>query len=195
MALGTKINGSPGSVFITDEYGNLKVVSPVGKYRDPVKRNHMFCVSTQAGVGGQAVSVYAATTYTGLYLWNPVGSLCNVSLIGVTTALAVAEAAISALYIGRIVTMTTETSQYTPWSLSLPNATAPTCHAGYAATIVAPTVGIPIVGGALATAMPYKSGIDWLDGIMELGPGSGCCIMAMSAVTGWFGFIFEEIPN
>jgi hypothetical protein len=195
MTLGTKVNGSPGSVFYTDEWGNLKVVTMHSKYRDIVHRQHVFTVSTQAGVGGQAVSVFAATTYTGLYLYNLPGSGVSVSIVAIATALAVAEAGISALFFGKT-TMTTETSQYTPFCNSLGSATAPVgTHAGYAATVVAPTVAWPLVGGALATAFPYKSGPEPIEGLFELLPGQVGLIMAMSAVTGWFGFAFEEIPN
>lgn len=195
MFLGTKWNGSPGSVILTDEWGSQKIVMMNGAYRDITHNKHVFYASNQVGSGGQAVSVWDATAYTGLYLWNPAGSTITVSLLQVSTGLHTAEAAISALGIGKFSTMTTENHAITPVCCSIPNATGAQCHAGYDATISAPTQIIPIVGGVLATAFPYVSGPVDLGGIIEFGPSNGVVIMAMSAVTGWFSFVWEEIPN
>ena len=197
MGLGTKWNGSPGSLFLTDEWGDVKVIQMHSKFRDITKRLHTFYVSTQIGVGGQAVSVWTNVNYTGLYLWNPVGSPVTVSLISVSTALAVAEAAISAIGIGKLTSTGTVNHPYTPLPCYLSNTTAaPYCAAGYDLTLGATTQMTwqwGLVGGSLINLMPYASGPTVTDGAFEYGPGSGCCIMAMSAVTGWFSFVFEEI--
>jgi hypothetical protein len=198
MTLGTKLNGSPGSVFITDEWGDLKIIQMHTKFRDITHRGHVFATSTQAGVGGQAVTVFTATTYTGLYVYNPTTSPVTLSLLSVTTALAVAEVAISALFLGKFTSMTEGASPYTPYPTSIGSAATAYAHAGYAsngATVAGGAVVWPLVGGALANAFPYASGPTLIDGLFEFGPGSGFYILAMSAVTGWFGFCWEEITN
>ena len=173
MALGTKLNGSPGSVFITDEWGNLKIIQMHSKFRDITKRGHAFAASTQAGVGGQAVTVFTATTYTGLYVYNPTTSPVTLSLLSVTTALAVAEAAISAIFLGKFTSMTEGASPYTPYPTSIGSAATSYAHAGFAsagATLAGSAVVWPIVGGALINTFPYASGPTVLDGLFEFGP-------------------------
>jgi hypothetical protein len=190
-----KLSTDPRSAFYTDEYGNLKTQSTFGRFREATHRDHRFSV-TNAGIGGQAVSVGLATTYTGLYLWNPAGSGVNLSIDAITTSLLVAEVAISQISLGRIVAggMTTETSSITPTSCLVGSATGAIAHAGYAATIVAPVLLFPLVGGALATAFPYKSGPEYLEGLYEVKPNYGVCIIATTAVTGHFAFVWTEIP-
>jgi len=190
-----KVGSNPGSVFRIDDQNALIVGNLHGKYRENTHRQHNFSV-TNAGIGGQAVSVGLATTYTGLYLWNPAGSGVVGSLQMVSTSLYVAEVAISDIHIGRIVPggMTTETSAITPTCCSIGSATGAIIHAGYAATILAPLLLWPLVGGVLATAFPYKSGPEQIDGMFEINPNSGLCIIAVTAVTGWFGFAWSELP-
>lgn len=192
MATG-KINTSPGSVMRTDEWGGLIVQQYHGQFREQVNRDHCFFVNT-INIAGQAVSVGAATTYTGLYLYNPVGSGVNVSILAITTALHVAEVAISELHLGRTSGAITETSQLTPLSCNIGSTTGSNIRAGYAATIVAPIIVWPLVGGVLATAFPYKSGTDILNALFQFKPGQIAIIEATTAVTGFFGFAWEEIP-
>lgn len=195
MALGTKLNGSPGSVGISDEWGNMKMARIHGRYRDVVHNKHVFYASNQAGVGGQVTTVWAATTFTGLYLYNPVNSGYAISLLAVASSVMVFGATIKATCIGQFQGAPTENHTITPVCTKLDSANASIMHAGYDATLaVAPTMIFPLDGGVLASTAPYTSGVRETSGMFEALPGAGFCTMTLVATTGWWAFLWEEIP-
>jgi hypothetical protein len=193
---GGKLSGQvPYSIFRSDEQGALMTGNLMGRYRENTHRIHNYAAATPA-VAGQAVSVGLTATYTGLAIYNPAGSGIVASINWVSTALALAEVAISCLFVGGFVGLPgTITTAISPFSCSIGNASVGQVVAYTSIVMLAiPFIRMPIVGGALATALPATSGPQELAGLFELQPGNGACILAVTAVTGQFGFGWTEIP-
>lgn len=167
-----------------------------GRYYESAFRGNQFIVANQAA---QAVSVALATAYTGLLLCNPVSSGKNLVLQKVGIALTVAPAAIAALGILVGFNGTTNVT-HTTTNTSLRNAflggAAPVALVDNAATLpTAPTLAMPLMGGFTAAALPSTgpSLVD-LEGCIILPPGGYAGIYSLTAVTGLFGFGWEEVP-
>jgi hypothetical protein len=199
QAPGGKISPNPQSVFRIDEYNALMTGNLHGRFRENTHRGHNFGVCTIA-IGGQAISVGYATTYTGLYLYNPAYSGYVASLNCITTALLVAEVAPAPLLIGRVEGAGTvaETSSLTPFSCSFGPAAQPASamHTGYAATLTTLSAKWPLNGlGKTADRAKDQSGPIWIDGGFEVLPGQCIALVAVTAVTGFWGFYWDEIPQ
>lgn len=167
-----------------------------GRYYESTFRGNQFIVANQSA---QAVSVALATSYTGLLLCNPLASGKNLVLQKVGIALTVAPVAIAAL--GLLVGFNGSTNvTHTTANTSLRNAflggAAPVALVDNVATLpTAPTLAMPLMGGFTAAALPSTgpSLVD-IEGSIILPPGGYAGIYALTAVTGLFGFGWEEVP-
>lgn len=176
--------------------GDVIVSELHGRYYESTFRKNQFIVANQAA---QAVSVALTTAYTGLLLCNPLASGKNLVLQKVGIALTAAPAAIAA--IGLLVGFNAGTNvTHTTPNTSLRNAflgdAAPVALVDNAATLpTAPTLAMPLMGGFTAAALPSTgpSLVD-LEGCIILPPGGYAGIYALTAVTGLFGFGWEEVP-
>lgn len=165
-----------------------------GRYYEATVRGNMFSAANQAA---QAVSVALATTYTGLCLYNPVGSGKNLVPTKVKYALSVAPAAIATigLIAGFSATggVTAQTAKLNPTSNIIGGAPG----VGIAlnqATIVTPTWLAQLYDGFTAAALPNPTMPVDLEGAFIIPPGGFIAIGALTAVTG-LGFIaWEEVP-
>jgi hypothetical protein len=154
-----------------------------------------------SNVAAQAVSVALTTTYTGLCISNPLGNTKNLVLLGAGYALTVAPAAIASLHLIAGYSATTAVAHTTP--LAAPGiqngliGTGPsaTAKADSAATIVNPGYLIPLMGGFTAAALP-SSPLAWIDlkGMFVVPPGGWVALGALTAVTGFGGFVWAEVP-
>lgn len=176
--------GNNGEVIV----GNLH-----GRYYEQVKRGNVFGVSNQAA---QAVSVALATTYTGLCLSNPLNSGKNLVLLHAAFALSVAPAAIASLHLLRgssPSTDVTHTTALTPRNMLIGNTSTPVAKADREATIPTPEYGLSLMGGFTAGALP-SSPLAVLDvaGLYVIAPGGFVAIGALTAVTGFGSFAWEE---
>jgi hypothetical protein len=177
-------------------FGSLVVTDAHGRYFESVSRGNVFTATNQAA---QAVSVALATTYTGLCVSNPIGNTKNALLLGCFYALTVAPAAIASLHVIGGYSATANVTHTTP--LAAPGiqnsllGTGPpsTMKADTAATIVNPGYVLPISSGFTAAALPSTTPL-WIDlgGIIILPPGAWVAIGALTAVTGFGGFAWEE---
>jgi hypothetical protein len=185
----------PYSILRSDEQGAVITGQLMGRYRENTHRIHSYAAVTPA-VAGQAISVGLTATYTGLAIYNPAGSGIVASINWVSTALSLAEAAISCLFIGGFVGLPgTITTSISPFSTSIGNASIGSVVVYTSIVMLAiPFIRMPIVGGALATALPTQSGPIDIGGLFELQPGNGACILAVTAVTGQWGFGWNELP-
>lgn len=181
-----------------DREGSTIVSDAHGRYAEAARRGNLF---SAANVAAQAVSVALTTTYTGLCISNPIGNIKNLSILGCNYALSVAPAAIAPLFLIAGYSATTNVTHTTPLaSPGIQNALigtgAPaTAKADSAATIVNPTYLIPLGSGFTAAAL-YATTPSWIDlgGQFVLPPGAWIAVGALTAVTGFGGFTWEEIP-
>lgn len=196
---GKMASGVPGNTGRIDEVGGLVTTNLHGRFRESARRGHIWAVHEDQA---RAVSVALNTTYTGLYLYNPPGSGCVVSLIAVGFAISVAPATIASIHLGGgyLATggITTETSALTPFSSQLGNTGAAAAHAGYAATLAtsSPKYIMPLNHANTNNALPVSNtpAMTFIDGAYEAWPGGYFIIVALTAITGFGGFVWEEVP-
>lgn len=181
-----------------DRTGATTVTDAHGRYSEAARLGNLFSASN---VAAQAVSVALTTTYTGLCISNPLGNTKNLSILGCNYALTVAPAAIASLHLIAGYSATTNVTHTTPLASpgiqnNLIGTGAPaTAKADSAATIVNPTYLIPLGSGFTAAAL-YSTTPSWIDlaGQFVLPPGAWIAVGALTAVTGFGGFTWEEIP-
>jgi hypothetical protein len=165
-----------------------------GRYYEQVFRGNMFSAANQAA---QAISVALATTYTGLLLYNPVGSPVNLVPNKVKFALSVAPAAIApiGLIIGWAATggVTVQTTPITPNNQIIGKARG-IGIALSAATIVTPVWEMFLEDGFTAAALPAPTLPVDLEGSIILQPGAFMAFGALTAVTGLGSIFWEEVP-
>lgn len=177
--------------------GGLVTADVHGRYQEAAIRGNLFSASNQAA---QAVSVALTTTYTGLCLSNPLGNTKNLVLLGCQYALSVAPAATASLHLIAGYSATTNVTHTTPLvapgiqNSLIGTGPASTAKVDSAATIVNPGYLIPLVSGFTAAALPSMSPL-WIDlgGLFVLPPGAWAAIGALTAVTGFGGFVWEEV--
>lgn len=165
------------------------------KYYEPTSRGFRFSAANQAA---QAVSVALTPTYTGLLLYNPVGSGKILVPGKIKFALSVAPVAIAS--IGLItgfsatggVSLPTAT-RITPQNCALGNTSQGAGIAVSTATLTTPTWLAQLVDGFTAGALPAPSPVFDFDGSFVLLPGAFLGVGALTAVTG-LGYIdWEEV--
>ena len=150
-----------------------------------------------ANQAAQAVSVALATTYTGLCLYNPLGS--GVILVPklVKYALSVAPAAIApiGLIAGYAATggVTAETTPLIVQSSQIGNGSRGKARAFSAATIATPTWLQQLWGGFTAAALPAPQAVADLRGAFQILPGGFIAVGALTAVTGLGSIVWDEV--
>jgi len=178
--------------------GAQRVADAHGRYMQAALEGRLFSAHN---VAAQAVSVALTTTYTGLCLSNPAGNNKNLALLAAQYALSVAPAAIASLHLiagysaAGIVTHTTPLAAPGPVSTIINGVTPPTAKVDSAATIVSPYYLMPMGSGFTAAAL-YATTPGWIDlgGAFVIPPGGWVAWGALTAVTGFGGFLWEEIP-
>ena len=155
-------------------------------------------IYSAANQAAQAISVALATTYTGLGLYNPVGSGVNLVPLKVKYALSVAPAAIATMgLIGAYAATGAVTAQTT--KLTVQNGIIGNVGAGQgialdAATIVTPTWVEHLEDGFTAAALPAPLAPFYMDGHLAVGPGGFLGVGALTAVTGLGSIFWAELP-
>ena len=168
-----------------------------GRYTEATRRGNVFNASN---VAAQAVSVALATAYTGLVISNPLGNTRNAVILGCQYALSVAPAAIASLHLIAGYSATTNVTHTTPLAAPgiqnglIGTGPATTMKADSAATVTNPTYLVPLGSGFTAAAL-YSTTPQWIDlgGIFILSPGAWIAVGALTAVTGFGGFVWEEV--
>jgi len=165
------------------------------RYAEQVIRGNTFLA---ANTGAQAVSVALATTYTGLCLSNPIGSVRNLVLVEVSFGLTVAPAAIASIHLiggSSATAQVTHTTPVTPTSALLGSSFTAAGKADSAATIPTPIYLDTLMGGFTAAALPSSPSTTFdIAGRIVLGPGGFIAIGALTAVTGIGSMTWVEVP-
>jgi hypothetical protein len=176
--------------------GELGISGVHGCYAEAARRGRLYIAHN---VAAQAISVALTTTYTGLCISNPLGNTKNLELLAAGLALSVAPAAIASLHVIGGYSATTAVAHTTPLAAPgiqncLLGVGAPsTAKADSAATIVNPGYVLPLMGGFTAAALP-ASPLVWVDlaGLLCIPPGAWVALGALTAVTGFSAFAWEE---
>lgn len=175
--------------------GELIVQNLHGRYYEQVMRGRVFGASNQAA---QAISVALATTYTGLCLSNPNGSGKNLVLLSAGYALSVAPVAIASIHLigGNSSTDVAHTAAVTPRNMLLGITDSPAAKADSQATIPTPVYLMSLMGGFTAGSLPTSpNALFDIAGQIVIGPGGFVAIGALTAVTGFGSFVWEEVPQ
>lgn len=164
-----------------------------GRYFESMARGAMFNAANQAA---QAVSANLATTYTGLLLYNPLGSGMMLVLNKHKLALTVAPAATASigLIAGVQTTAPTGTTAVPVRSNQIGNSKTGVGIAYSAATIATPVWLTDAVDGFTAAALPSPSPMMDLEGSVGILPGGFVAMGALTAVTGLAFMFWEEVP-
>lgn len=175
-----------------------------GQFNEASSRGFVF---TAANVAAQAVSVGLNTTYTGLCISNPVGNNKYFSVLRAQYALSVAPAGIASLHFiaggssAGIATHTTplaapgiQRASIGPAS-GLAGQSGSSALADSACTAVNPYY-LASVGSGFTAAALYATTPIWVDvaGLITIYPGGWLAWGALTAVTGFGFFAWEEIP-
>lgn len=148
----------------------------------------------------QAVSVGLATTYTGLCLSNPLGSGKNLVLKTASYALSVAPAAIAPIFLigGYSATQVVHTTPLASPGIQgalLTSSTASVAKVDTSATIPTPGYLMPLFGGFTAAALPSPPNVVVpIEGQIVIPPNGFVAIGALTAITGFGGFTWDEVP-
>ena len=194
--VGPQVNSDGAPVMgRADKEGAIVTNPSHGEYFEAARRGRIFYAANSAA---QAVSVALATTYTGLVLSNPAGSGVDLSLLHVGVGLTLAPAAIASLgLIGgwTAAGVTAHTTALVPGGTYLGGA-AGVGKADSAATIPTPVWLDILASGFTAAALPSTSPVV-LDkrGVWVVPPGGFLAIGALTAVTGFFSMLWEEVPR
>jgi len=209
-----QVTGSVGTAFSADtdvgppfrqgKTAEMIVSELHGKYYETSYRGNLF---TACNVAAQAVSVALNTTYTGLCLSNPVGNNKNLVLVGGQYALSVAPVAIASLHLIAGGSSAGITNHGTPLAApgiqssligprsGIVQATGASANVDSACTIVNPYylvgLGSGFTAGALYATTPSLAAFD---GMFIITPGGWVAWGALTAVTGFGSFVWEEVP-
>lgn len=164
-----------------------------GRYFEAMARGLLYNAANQAA---QAVSANLATTYTGLMLYNPLGSGTMLVLNKHKFALTVAPAATASIGLisGVQTAAPTGTTAVPVRSNQIGNSKTGVALAYSAATIATPVWLTDAVDGFTAAALPSPSPIVDLEGSVGVLPGGFVAVGALTAVTGLGFFFWEEVP-
>lgn len=166
-----------------------------GRYYESMARGLMYSASNQAAT---AVSAALSTTYTGLCLYNPVGSGKVLVPTKVKLALTVAPAAVASigLIAGYAATggVTAQTTKLTVQSNQIGYTSTGVGIALSAATIVTPTWLKQLEDGFTAAALPAPTLPIDLEGTFGILPGGFIAVGALTTVTGLSSIVWEELP-
>ena len=175
-----------------------RIVSQLhGQMYEQALRLNMFFAANQAE---QAVSVDLTTTYTGLCLNNPAGNTKNLVPRQISFGINTHQVALAGLgLLGGYAAagVVTHTSALVTYSTMLGDATAASGLADDQCTIVGtPLVLMPFLSTDIITTGTPAKGIGLVDvgGSIIIPPGAYVAIWAETAVTGFFGITWEEVP-
>lgn len=185
-------DGTPAVVRMLKN-GAIAAADVQGRYQEAAARGNLYYASN---IAAQAVSVALATTYTGLCLSNNLGNTKWVALLGCNMALSVAPAGIASLHLisGYSATANvTHTTPVTPRSTIIGLSGAPMATVDSAATVSTPVYTMSLGSGFTAGAL-YGTTPGWIDigGAIIIPPGGFVAIGALTAVTGFGSFLWEE---
>jgi hypothetical protein len=190
-----EITGADGTVnpLRASRLGALVSTDGHARYQEPGLRGRMFVAANQAA---QAISVALATAYTGLLLYNPIGSGVILIPNKVKFALSVAPAAIAT--IGLIsgfqsAAGPTGTTPVVARSSIIGNTKTPVGQVFSVATITTPVWHAHLLDGFTAAALPAPNVPIDLEGIFQIYPGGFLGIGALTAVTGLGSISWEEV--
>jgi len=167
-----------------------------GDYLAAALRQKLFVAAVQAGVTS---SVGLATTYTGLVVSNPIGSLVNLAIMRIGLAQSVINAAVNAFGYGGGIHTTTQVVHTTPVAPRncFLGAPAGVALADVAATLpIAPTYMEFFSDTPGATTNPVPQFLE-LRGSLVVPPGGFVCTLAIAASPAaalWPSIMWEEIP-
>lgn len=199
-AIGT---GVVGSERLSTQDSSVITQDGHGRYQEAVRQGSVY---TASNVAAQAVSVALTTTYTGLCLSNPVGNSKQFVVLAGQYALSVAPAAIASLHLiagGSTAGVVTHTTPLAAPGIqraiiaqgSGAAQTGSTANVDSACTIVNPYylcgLGSGFTAAALYATTPLQ--IDF-GGMFIVQPGGWIAWGALTAVTGFASFVWEEIP-
>jgi hypothetical protein len=155
-------------------------------------------IFSAANQAAQAVTVALATSYTGLGIYNPPGSVVNLVPLKVKFALSVAPAGIATIGLlgcyAATGAVTAQTSKLTVQSSIIGSPAIGTGIALSQATITTPTWIDQLVDGFTAAALPAPSPSVFPDGILAVAPGGFLGVGALTAVTGLGAIFWAELP-
>lgn len=192
----TAANGGDGSPLPIRQghTGDIIASEFMPRYTELMLRGQSFSVANQAA---QAVSAALATSYTGLMLYNPIGSGVILIPLNWKFALSVAPAAISTIGLlnGSPTAVPSVVTEIQAQCNQIGNASRSTGRVFTAATLVsAPTWLKHALDGAAAAAFPAVTPPIEADGKFGVLPGSFIAIGALTAVTGLGHISWAEIP-
>lgn len=179
--------------------GEQMVADAHGRYLEAILRGNTFVA---CNVAAQALSAALTTTCTGLILSNPNGNTKAFSVLAAMFAVSVAEAA-PAPQLLQAGFSTTDPTHTTP--LAAPGIQSAIIRGGSAnssakvdsaaTTTGSPAYLFPLRSGFTAGALGGPGGAAWVDlgGFPLIMPGGWLAWAALTAVTGFAGFIWEEI--
>lgn len=179
--------------------GAQRVAFGDAPYFDLAHRGQIYWAANQAAT---AWSVALATTYTGIVVSNPTRSMVDLVILRAGFALSVAPAAIAHMgFFGGFATagITVHTTPLDVYNAKIfgSSGSGNAGKADAAATLVGtPLWMLPFMGGFTAGALPSTTPamLD-LAGMFIVPPGGYFGIGALTAVTGFGGLVWAEIPN
>ena len=175
--------------------GDVAVSELHARYFEQGRAGNMLSAASQ---GATAVSVGLATTYTGMILYNPVGS--GVILVPNKVKFSLAAAPAAAANIGLIAGfaatggVTVQTTKLLNQSSQIGNSNIGKGIALSAATIVTPTWLFELVDAFTAAAFPSPTIPYDLEGAFQILPGGFIAIGATTAISGYGSILWEEVP-
>lgn len=181
--------------FRADVTGAQSVADAHGRYAEATRRQKVYGAASQAAT---TWSVALNTTHTGFVVYNPVASGVNLEILQASFALSVAPVAIAhvGLFSGFLAAgIATHTTALTPFNTYVGGAVG-YGRADAAATLVGtPIWMMPMMSGFTAGALfATTPAIVDVGGSIVVPPGGYCGIGALTAVIGFAGMFWEEVP-
>lgn len=186
-------DGATSGPLRQDKSGAVVLQQLHGRYFEQGYRQNIFSAANQAA---QAVSVALATAYTGLLLYNPLGS--GVILVPNKVKFAQSIADVAPATIGLIsgvqTAAPTGTTVLAVRSSQVGNAKTGAGLAFSVATIATPVWMMALLDAVAAAAFKSPSVPVDLEGVIQILPGGFLAIGALTAVTGLGSIFWEEVP-
>ena len=176
--------------------GDVAMSELHARYFEQGRAGNMFSAASQAAT---SVSAGLATTYTGMLLYNPVGS--GVILVPNKVKYSLAAAPAASANIGLIAGfaatggVTAQTTRLINQSSQIGSTNIGKAIALSAATIVTPTWLFELYDAFTAAAFPAPTLPVDLEGVYQILPGGFIAIGATTANSGLGSIVWEEVPN
>ncbi len=181
------------------KYGDTIVSALHGRYYEQAYNGNMFCAASQSVA---TTTVGLATTYTGLVIWNPIGSSINMVLTKVSLMQSVIQSTqVEAYGIATGYSATTAPVQTTTVATQTLKVGSGLTSIGKAAssstTLPVAPVYTAFLGATGTSAVDSTFNFTDLEGSIVLTPGGFACLVtpAQASVAGiWMSFFWEEVP-